>query len=242
MKQKSLLVRLKNAFSKKGEKEELLTNFYSTLLQQQYQPKVIFDVGANKGTWTKHCMHYFPEATYILFEPQLNLQSAINKSLGHFPKVQLFSVGVGSQSGRLLFTYHERDDSCTFNMDSAEAARLGYQQTELPIVALDGFVKENNLPFPEMLKIDAEGLDIEVLQGAQELIRNHVEIILVEVGVMNKQFNNSALTVLSFMDSIGFRLFDITDLNRPFKNNILWLCEFVFIKKGGVLDKNYAQF
>jgi hypothetical protein len=93
-----------------------------------------------------------------------------------------------------------------------------------------------------MLKIDAEGLDIEVLQGAQELIRNHVEIILVEVGVMNKQFNNSALTVLSFMDSIGFRLFDITDLNRPFKNNILWLCEFVFIKKGGVLDKNYAQF
>jgi hypothetical protein len=65
LKQKSLLVRLKNAFSKKGEKEELLTNFYSTLLQQQYQPKVIFDVGANKGTWTKHCMHYFPEATYI---------------------------------------------------------------------------------------------------------------------------------------------------------------------------------
>jgi hypothetical protein len=93
-----------------------------------------------------------------------------------------------------------------------------------------------------MLKIDAEGLDIEVLQGAQDLIRNHVEIILVEVGVMNKQFNNSALTVLSFMDSIGFRLFDITDLNRPFKNNILWLCEFVFIKKAGVLDKNYAQF
>jgi hypothetical protein len=109
-------------------------------------------------------------------------------------------------------------------------------------VALDGFVKENSLPYPEMLKIDAEGLDIEVLQGAQELIRNHVEIILVEVGVMNKQFNNSALTVLSFMDSIGFRLFDITDLNRPFKNNILWLCEFVFIKKAGVLDKNYAQF
>jgi len=62
------------------------------------------------------------------------------------------------------------------------------------------------------------------------------------VGVMNKQFNNSALHVLSFMDSIGFRLFDITDLNRPFHNQVLWLCEFVFIKKGGVLDKNYAQF
>lgn len=242
MKHKSLLVRLKNAFSKQGEKEELLSNFYSTLQQQQYQPKVIFDVGANKGTWTKHCLQFFPDANYILFEPQLNLQSDIKKNLGHHPNVQLFSVGVGNQSGKLLFTYHERDDSCTFNMDPAEATRLGYKQTELPIVALDGFVKENNLPLPDMLKIDAEGLDMEVLQGARELIRDQVEIILVEVGVMNKQFNNSALHVLSFMDSIGFRLFDITDLNRPFHNQVLWLCEFVFIKKGGVLDKNYAQF
>jgi hypothetical protein len=33
----------------------------------------------------------------------------------------------------------------------------------------------------------------------------------------------------------GYKLFEITDLNRPFENKVLWLVELMFIKKAGVL-------
>ena len=88
---------------------------------------------------------------------------------------------------------------------------------------------------PDMVKIDAEGLDLEVLEGCSELF-GKTEIFLVEVGVVNRKIENSLLKVVEFMDEKGYRVFDITDMNRPFSQKILWLMEVVFVKKGGKLD------
>lgn len=222
------------------DKNNLLNHFYSILNSQNYIPTVIYDVGANKGTWTKECLSFFPNATYYLFEPQIILKNEIDSLFHDKSNIKLFTVGVGNINGELDFTIHERDDSCSFRFSEDEARENGFKQMKVPIVRLDNFVEENNLQFPSILKIDAEGLDIEVLQGAEKVIQN-TEIILIEVGVMNKKFNNSVLNVLNYLDQIGFRLFDITDINRPFSNDILWLCEFAFIKKGGILDKEYSK-
>ena len=235
------ILRLINTINKDHDKNKLLSNFYNILIHQKYEPKVIYDVGANKGTWTEHCIAYFPKANYVLFEPQPFLKQNIEAVLGKFENVKLFSVGVGNQTGNLLFTYHERDDSCTFSMSEFEARLLGYKQVETPIITLDSFINENHLEKPDIIKIDAEGLDIDVLDGARDTLASNVEIVLVEVGVMNKNIKNNALNVLNYMENLGFILFDITDLNRPFSNKVLWLCEFVFIKKNGKLDKNYAS-
>lgn len=244
---KKLLNRLPNAVKsivfnlKNHDKNYLLSNFYQTLISQEYFPKVIYDIGANTGTWTEFCIYHFPNANYYLFEPQPLLKRNIENRLGKFDNVKLFSVGVGNLTGELLFTYHDRDDSCTFNMTEADAKRHGYKQIKTPIVDLDTFIKDNGLDSPDLLKIDAEGLDIEVLDGARFTLEKHVEIVLVEVGVMNKFISNDALSVLTYMEKLGFKLFDITDLNRPFTNKVLWLCEFAFIKKNGKLDKDYSS-
>jgi len=234
------LLRFIIPYPNNDNKSNLLSNFYRILINQQFFPIVIYDIGANKGTWTEYCIAYFPNAKYYLFEPQPFLKKNIEARLGKFDNVKLFTVGVGNQTGDQLFTYHERDDSCTFSMTEDEAKRRGYRQVKTPIVNLDSFIKDNSLESPHMLKIDAEGLDIEVLEGARNTLEQHVEIVLVEVGIMNKHVKNSALSVLMYMEKLGFRLFDITDLNRPFSNKVLWLCEFVFIKKNGKLDKDYS--
>jgi FkbM family methyltransferase len=222
------------------EKSDLLDGFYNLLKNQQYEPITIYDIGANKGSWTNDCLRFFPDATYYLFEPQINLKKEINALLSKKNNVHVFSVGVGNANGELLFTIRERDDSCTFILSESEAKQQGLAQVKVPIVQLDSFAVENKLMPPSILKIDAEGFDIEVLEGAKKLIKN-AEIIMIEVGVVNKIFKNSALNVMKYLDEAGFRFFDITDLNRPFENRALWLCEFVFIKKNGVLDKDYLS-
>jgi FkbM family methyltransferase len=232
--------RLKSLFIDLNGKNNLLSNFYSILKHEGYNPKCIYDIGAHRGTWTFECMNNFPNANYVLFEPQPNLRPEIERQL-QGKNYTLFSVGVGNNDGQLLFTYQDRDDSCTFNMTESEAKQKGFKQLKTPIVKLDSFVKQKNLLKPDILKVDAEGIDLEVLDGAKELLNTSVEVVLVEVGVLNGHFNNNALNVLNYMDKANFKLFDITDLNRPFKNGVLWLCEFVFIKKNGILDKDYSK-
>lgn len=219
-------------------KKSLLHNFYKNLEKEGFNPSYIYDIGANKGNWSKECLTFFPESKYILFEPQIGLIENIRSTMGN-SNYELYSVGVGSENGELSFTMHERDDSCSFRYTAEEASERGFKQVKVPIVKLDDFVEANQLPLPDLLKIDAEGLDLEVLEGAKKSIKDKTEVILVEVGVINKDIKNSALKVLMAMDDLGFRFFDITAMNRPFGNKVLWLCEFAFIKKGGMLDKDY---
>jgi FkbM family methyltransferase len=222
-------------------KNSLLKTFYCILMNKGYSPKCIYDIGANKGTWTQETIKYFPNSKYYLFEPQISLTKEIQSKFTKLSSVQLFNVGVGNKDGELNFTIHDRDDSCSFNISKEEALENGFKQIKTPIVRLDSFIEENNLELPDLLKIDAEGFDIEVLEGAQNTIQKNVQIILVEVAIMNKKFRNDINNVINYMDKLGFIVFDITDLNRPFNNNVLWLCEFVFIKKGGLLDIDYSE-
>jgi FkbM family methyltransferase len=223
----------------KNSKNNLLNNLYSIISQQGFYPSAIYDIGANKGTWTNECLKVFPDASYYLFEPQITLKQDIDLNLGTYQNINVYSVGLGDKNETLKFTMHKRDDSRSFLYSENDASSLGVEQIELPVVRLDTFIKEKKLPIPDLIKIDAEGFDIKVLTGAGDYLQK-AEVVLVEVGIMNLKMPNSAKVVLNFMDEKGFRLFEITDLNRPFKNNILWLCEFVFIKKNGILDKNYA--
>ena len=62
------------------------------------------------------------------------------------------------------------------------------------------------------------------------------EVILIEASVAYDAFSNDIKTVINTMDAYGYKLFDITDLNRPFSNKVLWLVELAFVLKNGTLD------
>lgn len=216
-------------------KQSLLETFYQNLKQIGFTPKHIVDVGANHGTWTREALKYFPEAYYTLIEPQKRLRSSMEDLLQQNTKIQLYNVGASSQIGSFRFTMVDRDDSCTFLMTKEEATAKGFDQIDIPVTTLDELLKESTLPVPDLLKIDAEGLDLEVLKGAQSFM-GKTEIILVEAAVFNKTMPNTTASVIAYMDQQGYRLFEVTDLNRPFSPPLLWLIELAFIKKGGFID------
>ena len=58
---------------------------------------------------------------------------------------------------------------------------------------------------------------------------------IVEAGVGSKYVKNDIATVIEYMNHKGYRLFDVTDLNRPFNIHVLWLVELVFILNGGLI-------
>jgi FkbM family methyltransferase len=220
----------------KSEKNNLIDNAFELLRNAGFNPTHIIDVGANHGTWTREVMTYFNNACYTLIEPQAQMKESVADLL-NTNRVVFMPIGVGSTPGYFNLTIAERDDSCSFRLSEEEAKKRGLQQVKVEVDTLDNIVKNSSFGMPQLIKIDAEGLDIEVLKGAQTLFGT-TEVFLVEASVVSPAFENTVQNVINIMDGYGYKLFEITDLNRPFEKRVLWLVELMFVKKGGQIDSN----
>lgn len=219
---------------------EGLDPFFSLLGRLGFSPKHILDVGANRGDWTRTAMRHFPDAQYTLVEPQDHLKRRIQDLLGRGCRIQWINAGASDTSGTMPMSFSHRDDSSTFVLTDRHGRTTGSRQTTVPVKTLNEIVSSSGAGMPEMVKIDAEGFDLRVLAGASELL-GKTDIFLVEAVVCGN-YENSAAEVVQFMANSGYRLMDITDLNRSPKHGVLWLCELAFLRNGSGLLKEVKSY
>jgi FkbM family methyltransferase len=214
-----------------------LNSFFTLLKSLGFSPKHIIDVGANYGNWTRTAVKFFPEASYTLVEPQANLRENIQDLIAQGYKINWINAGAGDTQGNLMFTIAQRDDSSSFVPTAQEALAANRPQISVPVRTLREIVASSGLPVPEMIKIDAEGFDLKVLAGASDLFEK-TEIFLVEALVCAPSYDNTIMEMINRMGKVGYKLMDITDLNRSPKHGLLWLCELAFVKNDSLLLKD----
>jgi FkbM family methyltransferase len=217
-----------------------LSLFFSFLVARGFSPRHILDVGANHGNWTRVATRFFPDSQYTLVEPQDFLKTHVQDLIEDGYKLQWINAGAGDANGTLAFTLCTRDDSSTFTMTEDEARRAGLQQIFVEVKTLNGIVRSAGLP-ADMVKVDAEGLDLRVLAGASELF-GQTEIFLVEVSIRDTDRENTLDAVLDFMSGRGYHLLEITDLNRSPKYGVLWLCEMAFLRNDSSLLNGVSSY
>ncbi len=208
---------------------------FNTLKTLGLSPTHVIDIGCNKGIWSRAARRAFPDAQITAFEPQTEL-AEMHQDLVADPKFTLHYKGVGDFDGTATFTLHDRDDSSSFSYSEEEAADEGFSQIAMEICKLDTVITSSNHPTPEIVKIDAEGFDLRVIDGAKNTL-SKTDVVLIEAAIANPRFENTLLAIAQRMDELGFRLFDITDLNRTPERGVLWLIECVFVRNGGMLDQ-----
>jgi FkbM family methyltransferase len=213
-----------------------LDPFFALLARMGFAPKHVLDVGANRGLWTREAVKFFPEARYTLVEPQDDLKVYIRDLVEGGSKIEWVNAGASDRAGTLAFTIAASDGSSTFvQTDRHGHATSGVQGKTVPVRTLDEIISASGAGIPEIVKIDAEGFDLKVLAGASSLL-GRTDIFLVEAVVCGN-YENLAARVIEFMAGAGYRLVDITDLNRSPKHGVLWLCELAFLRNGcGLFD------
>jgi FkbM family methyltransferase len=209
---------------------EGLNPFFSLLKQLGFEPKYILDIGANRGMWTREALKFFPNARYTLVEPQDYLKTHIQDLVESGSKIQWINAGASDRSGTMAFTISHRDDSSTFALTEEQARDAGLRQRAIDVTTLNEIAASAG-DLPDMVKIDAEGLDLKVLAGASDLL-GKTDVFLVEAVVCAGGYENTAAEVVKFMAKAGYRLVDVTDLNRSPKHGVLWVCELAFLRNG----------
>jgi FkbM family methyltransferase len=234
---------LKIGFVESNSNGKPLPGFMYLLANTGYKPKVIFDIGANYGTWTNIASNYFPSAQYFLFEPNPIIANALRQNYKGQPLIRVVEKGVGAISETRKFTVHSRHDSGSFIIDDASAFENGFEQIPIEIVSLDDFMLSNKMEVvPDIIKIDAEGLDLEVIEGMKNTCLGKSELIFVEAAVLSNTFPNTVEKVVNKMHEAGYSMVDITDINRPFGFKGLWLIEIAFALKDGKVINSLRKF
>lgn len=171
-------------------------------------PRTVLDVGASRGQFASFALHAFPGARLICFEPLPSSRAVLTKvTNGH---AQIVPVAVGSASGRSQIHVSGHDDSSSMLPigerqvaefpGTAEASVLDVEVVTLQSVLDEGVER------PCLLKIDVQGLELEVLKGAGTAL-GQVDEILVECSFV-EMYEGQALAdeVVELLFSNGFRL------------------------------------
>ena len=156
-----------------GERKVLI-NLRNSLSTSQ--PVVFFDIGANIGNYSKMIKEVFSEYTITIhaFEPSVNTFKILNKNLSGTKGIIYNNHGLGdckqtlklysSQQQIGLSSLYERElDYLGLNLDEIE---------EISVITLDDYCKENDIHYIDFMKIDVEGHELKVLEGASRLLHS----------------------------------------------------------------------
>lgn len=172
--------------------QEWLVYFYCKsdssdyLLDYLENSEVILDIGANIGqtsfniigTQQKKGLNPVVHA----FEPYPRTFKKLetNKTLNSAISVKTYNLGLGRKKGMLHMTQHSPLNSGGFRMTDESDNSIS-----VPVISLDEFVSENQLTKIDFIKIDVEGFEVQVLEGALETLKTFRPILVFEYSLEN---------------------------------------------------------
>lgn len=143
---------------------------------------VAFDVGANVGAVTLFLGREVTEkGKVIAFEPHPGIVPLLleNIQLNNLSNVTIKEIGVGDTPGSFsLVVPNNKLGSGSFHQHSDEENTTTYQVAVAPI---DQLINDGSVPPPDFVKVDTEGLETAVLNGARECMKNQQPSVMLEM-------------------------------------------------------------
>jgi FkbM family methyltransferase len=131
------------------------------------QHRVALDIGANVGLWGRDLCAGFEHV--IAFEPVEDFRNCLQKNVVS-ERLEIRSVALGNENTRAVMNITEGNSGHSH----IDPESFGSGDTE--VVTLDSLA----LPVVDYIKVDCEGFEYRVLQGAEQTIRRCRPIVVIE--------------------------------------------------------------
>ena len=147
-------------------------------------PATVLDVGANQGQFAGAVAQWFPSAQIVSFEPAPSVFPILRKNTATIPQIQLVQSALGNDVGELEFfeSRYSHASSALPVTETQKALRAETSQVRrvvVPMTTLDAFSQGRNWARPLLLKLDVQGYEKRVLEGAHEVL-SRVDYLLFE--------------------------------------------------------------
>lgn len=186
---------------------------------------VVYDVGGHIG-YTALLFASLARQVHV-FEPGSNNLPYLYENVGSKPNVLVAASAVGAAAGTSLLLVEGLTGQNNTLLPSAESFRSSMSNAfvrakshweEVQVTTLDEYSKTASPP--DIIKVDVEGLELEVLQGAVRVLRDHVPALMVEVSRHHGE-------IAELMTSLGYGMFaeNLVDLGQQISSgpNVFFL-------------------
>ena len=194
------------------------------LIKRGLKIDVIFDIGAHKGNWSKTLYETSLKGkNFYLFEANDKNKDFLSKH-----KFKFFLEILSDKKKEVnFFSNNSTGDSYLVEQTSI------YKKKIKPIIknaiTLDELVEREKLPFPDFIKIDTQGSEIDILKGSKKTI-SQCNLIYLECPILEYNFNAPHFhEYITFMSSIDYIPIDICELHKI--DDVLIQIDILFLKK-----------
>ena len=189
-------------------------------LLKNFEIRNVFDVGAHKGEFIKIVKKHKNIEKIYSFEPQKKIYQKLN-IFSIENKIFCFNFALGNNNEIRNLKINKKTSTSTFS--DINNLSLWYKiksfilrgspkssfidEEKVNVMKLDDFCDDYKISNIDLLKIDTEGHEKQVLEGALNLIKEKkIKYILLEFHLSNMFSNYSAKDLENFLDSCNFKL------------------------------------
>jgi FkbM family methyltransferase len=189
---------------------------------------VILDVGANVGQSVALFRDLLPDSQIHCFEPGPSAYEALERNTVGVTDLRLNQVAVGATPGTQRFFENEQSVMSSFLTNGAQGMGAITHEIEIPVITLDAYCSMMRIEQVDLLKNDTQGYELEVLKGAERLLREgRVRVIHTEIIFTDLYENAPAFDELyRFLTDRGIRL--VALYNYAMENGVAAWCDALF--------------
>ncbi len=217
----SLSRRAIGALSRRLGRPELLAAFSPAALRDQRETLALtavlagtlgseqsfVDVGANRGQVLGDAVRIAPRGRHLAFEPIPELAAEVRAS---FPGVECRQLALAAQPGKAQFCHFTALDGWSGLRRNPHVSdeRGRPQFIEVEVSTLDAQIGELQ---PSVVKIDVEGAELSVLEGARLLLSEVRPLVLFEhVADAAELYGASSAQLYDLLDELSYEIFTVT--------------------------------
>ncbi len=153
-----------------------ITNLANLIYRQTYRIKkiqpegVILDVGANIGLAARWFAHFNPEKEIHCFEPLERNVALVKRNC---PRAIIRNLALGSKPGRATLRV-DKDHV----MASSIPCRWDTEEHEFEVMTMDAYLQQERIEKIALLKMDVEGMELDVMEGASEALQRTSLVVM----------------------------------------------------------------
>ncbi|WP_173046439.1 FkbM family methyltransferase [Nitrospira sp. KM1] len=202
-------------------------------------PGTVIDVGAACGDFVETCSRVFPAASYVMVEPLVEYRRLLQEIERRHPRSRYICAAATSHAGDIVINVHPDLVGSSVLRETEQGTGVNGVPRTVPAVTIDGLVQQTRARGPFLLKIDVQGAELDVLEGAARTLEE-TEYILCEVSLF-KFFESGpeVLDVTTYMKRRGFVMYDLGGMQYRPLDNALSQIDIAFVKETGPLRQRH---
>ena len=213
-------------FKRLDQEEQFLCNL-------DLKEKIIYDVGSHIGILTIFFAKKCGGGRVISFEPnpETYLQLQNNVQLNQVNNVEILSMGIGDkQEIKTLAVRKYYPGSGSMEDDiKSDILREKYKTFQVEVDTLDNCIEKKDLPKPDLIKIDIEGMEYNALLGMAETLSKYKPLLYIEIHGSNERNKiENIQKIVKFIESHDYSIYHVESKQKIDDNN------FLMAKKGHI--------